>query len=316
MRRVLLIGFIIIGIAILVVTGPPITFKPTRFVAITIDDLPATSAQDLAEMQALTDDLLAHLKKFEIPAIGFVNEGKLFAGDSAKIEAHTALLRRWLDAGLELGNHTYAHIDFQNSPLDSIKADILRGERILRPLLAEYDAVPRYFRHPFLHTGPDLQTRAAIDSFLAEKGYTVAPVTIDNSEWIYADAYDKALDRGDASLAHRIGSDYIRYMEEVFEFNEALSHDVVGREIKHVLLLHANRLNADYLDDVITMIRRRGYAFITLEEALQDSAYTLPDTYAGPRGLSWLQRWAISRGEAPREEPGPPEFVMEIHRTR
>lgn len=313
MRRILLIGFIAVGIVVLIMTGSPISFEPTRFVAVTIDDLPATSARNLAEMESLTDALLAHLDAFAIPAIGFVNESKLYAGDSTETEARIALLRQWLESGLELGNHTYAHSDFQTSPLDSIKADVLRGERVLRPLLAEYGATPRYFRHPFLHTGPDFQTRAAIEGFLAENGYTVAPVTIDNGEWIYANAYIKALNRGDASLAHRIGTDYVRYMEQVFEFNETLSHEVVGREIKHVLLLHANRLNADYLDEVADMIRKRGYAFVSLEEALQDSAYTLPDTYAGPRGLSWLQRWAISRGQSPREEPQPRAFVMEVH---
>ena len=35
-------------------------------------------------------------------------------------------------------------------------------------------------------------------------------------------------------------------------------------------------------------MRKRGYRFVTLEEALNDSAYALPDTYVGEEGTGWL----------------------------
>ncbi len=73
-----------------------------REVAITFDDLPALG--QLPQMRSITERLLKTITENKIPAIGFVNEGKLhFAGEQ---EARTALLQMWLDAGLELGNHT------------------------------------------------------------------------------------------------------------------------------------------------------------------------------------------------------------------
>ena len=45
---------------------------------------------------------------------------------------------------------------------------------------------------------------------------SVAPVTVDNDDFVYAAAYASALRRGDAAAAARIGDDYLRYMDEVF----------------------------------------------------------------------------------------------------
>ena len=48
----------------------------------------------------------------------------------------------------------------------------------------------------------------------------------------------------------------------------------------------ANALNADYFDKLAQMIEKRGYKFISLDEALKDKAYTSPDAYAGPAGIT------------------------------
>jgi peptidoglycan-N-acetylglucosamine deacetylase len=167
----------------------------------------------------------------------------------------------------------------------------------------------RYFRHPTLNTGKDLAAKEAFEKFLTEHGYTVAPVTIDNSEWLFADAYNKAHLRGDTATMKRVADAYVPYLEKVFEFYEQLSRDVVGYEVKQTLLVHANMLNADKFGDVVKMLKRRGYAFVTLDEALQDKAYSLPDKYTGPVGISWLQRWAITKGGQMRPEPELPPVM-------
>lgn len=278
-----------------------------RAVAVTIDDLPAVARGGLAGWQRVTNRLLDHLAHHRIPAVGFVNESKLAQpGEEA---ARTALLQQWVEAGLELGNHTYGHVSFHTTPLDSFEADVLRGEVATRRLLGARGLTPRYFRHPYLRTGLDEATKAAFARFLDDHGYTIAPVTIDNDEWIYAAAYRAA---ADSTTKRRIGEAYVRYMDEVFAFYEQFSSDLLGYEVRQVLLIHANELNADYLGDLAEMMTRRGYTFITLEEALQDDAYRRGDPYTGPRGLSWLQRWAAGQGRESTDEPRVDGFVREI----
>jgi hypothetical protein len=58
------------------------------------------------------------------------------------------------------------------------------------------------------------------------------------------------------------------------------------------------------------MFRRRGYRLVTLAEAMADSAYRSPETYVGAKGLSWLQRWQISRGDPIEEQPRVPDWVQ------
>lgn len=289
-------------------TDSPAEADTGRAVAVTIDDLPTVRGRTAARRARITAGLLGHLTAFDVPAVGFVNESKL--GRPPQPE-RIALLEQWLDAGLDLGNHTYAHPNFYTTPLDDYQADVVRGEPVTAGLLTERGARLRYFRHPYLNTGPDGETKAAFERFLDRRGYTVAPVTIDNDEYVYALAYDRAQSAGDDALAARIGRDYVRYMDEMFAFYERLARDLLGREPAQILLLHANALNADYLDGLARMMQARGYRFISLGAALQDSAYALPDRYAGPRGLSWLQRWWTTEGRPLRAEPDPPEWVLE-----
>jgi peptidoglycan/xylan/chitin deacetylase (PgdA/CDA1 family) len=281
-----------------------------RRVAFTFDDLPAVRFSSVAEAGAITVKLVGHLRTLGIPAIGFVNEGKLHrAPESAA--ALTALLETWLDAGFELGNHTYSHIRLYDNPLEAVQADVVRGERDTRRLLAARGRTPRYFRHPTLNTGPDLQTREAFERFLTLHGYIVAPVTIDNDEYLYALAYDRSRARGDSGVLRRLRADYVRYMDETFGFYEALSDSLLGRQPAQILLLHANALNADVLPALAGMAAGRGYRFVSLEEALRDPAYGLPDRYVGPQGPSWLVRWALTRGLRPAEPPGIPAWVRD-----
>jgi peptidoglycan/xylan/chitin deacetylase (PgdA/CDA1 family) len=300
---------------LLTAAAVPHTQPVERVVAVTFDDLPATTAgvvaNDVASLEALTTKLLSAVREFGTPAVGFVNEGQLFVEGAgpADGERRIGLLRMWLDAGLELGNHTYSHRDLNVIPLEQFEADVMRGEVITRGLLKARGQTLRYFRHPFLHVGANLQTRRAFEAFLARRGYTVAPVTVDNDEFVYAAAYASALRRGDAAGAKRIADDYLRYMDEVFSFFEGVSRRVIGREIPQILLLHANTLNADRFGAVAEALMRRGYRFVPLHRALEDPAYRRPDEFVGAPSNSWFNHWEVTGGGKPVPTPAPPDWI-------
>ena len=280
-------------------------FAQSRQVAITIDDLPRTGdggGRDLASIRKMTEKLLAPLRG--IPVIGFVNAGRAQRLGDTGLQT---ILKIWLDHGATLGNHSYSHPDLNNVPLDRYTADILEGEPAITRALGHR---PVYFRHPFLHAGNDATKKRGLSEFLAAHGYTVAPVTFDNSEWMFAAIYGNALGR-DAALAARVKHAYVPYMESVIAFFEERSKEVVGREFPQTLLIHASQLNADTMPDLLAMFRRRGYTFVSLEQALKDDSYRLPENYIGNGGFSWIHRWSLAKGMPNKGEPGEPAWITE-----
>lgn len=290
-------------------SAPAQNASPTPLeIAVTFDDLPAVEGE-LANIQRLTKKLLAAIRTSQVPAIGFVNEGKLFV--YGEIDPRTALLREWLDSGLQLGNHTYSHINIGQVPFDTYAEDLIRGETVTRMLLAERGQKLRYFRHTQLRTGPTEEYRAQLNSLLERRGYVTAPVTIDNNDYIFARAYARATARSDKSAKQRLAKEYLVYMEKVVAHFEDLSRTFLGRPMKHTLLLHANDLNADHFPALARMLRNRGYKFISLDEALTDPAYRLPEAQS-PRGISWLHRWMLAKGLPMQEEPLEAEWVRTL----
>ena len=90
---------------------------PQRTIAITIDDLPAGAANSMtgAEIKEMTAKLLGILRDQKVPAVGFVNEQKLY--HLGEVDDRIATLNLWLEDGFELGNHTYSHPSLNNVPL-------------------------------------------------------------------------------------------------------------------------------------------------------------------------------------------------------
>lgn len=269
---------------------------PARRMAITIDDLPIAqiSQHTPAQQETITVRILAALAAHEAPAVGFVNTGKLEVAGAVD-SAREALLRRWLAAGCELGNHTRTHPSLHQVEPAVWEADAVAGETPLKALVEAAGGRLRWFRHPYLHLGLSTAVQAETAAFLAGRGYTVAPVTLDNSDWLYARAHTRAWNAGDSEAARRLGEDYLRYMLAVVELYEGQAELIVGRAIPQILLIHANALNADWLGPLLDALAARGYAFISLEEALADPVYARPvDGYTGKGGITWLHRWAIT----------------------
>jgi peptidoglycan/xylan/chitin deacetylase (PgdA/CDA1 family) len=169
----------------------------------------------------------------------------------------------------------------------------------------------RYFRHPYLDTGRDLQTRREAEAFLVARGYRIAPVTMDAWDWMFGRVYDDAKKRGDAAAQQEVVKSYLGYTTEVFSYYEKFSKDLLGYEPKQILLLHGNNLEAEHIGELFDLLRKRGYRFVTLQDALSDQAYALPDTFVGEEGSNWLDHWAISLGKPPLHAPEAPQAMVD-----
>ncbi|HYH87089.1 MAG TPA: M56 family metallopeptidase, partial [Pyrinomonadaceae bacterium] len=257
---------------------------PRRAVAVTLVSFPGNNIYSIERLNNKTRKLMRGLAANNIKAVAFVNEGRLYKEDGTPDEERVALLREWLDAGHELGNETFGHKSLYNHSVAEFQAEIEQGEKIMSKLVSERGGRLRYFSYPYLNTGATPEAKAAVENYLRGRGYRAHPVTIDNMDWLFNRAYIEALRREDDAAAARIRAEYIPYMERMFEFTESYSREVVGREFPQVLMLTAGALNADCFQDLAAMMKRRGYSFVTMEQAMKDEAYSLPDNYVGEHG--------------------------------
>jgi peptidoglycan-N-acetylglucosamine deacetylase len=277
-------------------TMQPFKEPAKRTVAVTFDDLPAMNSESLtgAEIVTLTRTLTETLCSHNVPAVGFVNEIKLYR--PAEVHLRSQALEMWLAAGLELGNHTFSHISLNCVSIEEWKDNVVRGETLIRSLLATKGIALRYFRHPYLDMGTDRQIRSKDREFLTERGYVIAPVTIDSVDWMYAHVYEDARGKSDAKREKQSMSDFISYTTSAIDYGERLALRTVGYEPKQILLLHANRLVAECLERILNMLRGRGYSYIPLHEALEDPIYSMPSEYFGSVGTTWINHLAYTQG--------------------
>lgn len=289
------------------------SFSQNKQICFTIDDMPLVTygISDTVYQKLIMDKLIDGLTANKIPAMGFVNEIKLYKNGTLN-PFQVQLLKSWLDSGLELGNHTFSHPDYNSLSATDFFKEIIKGEQVTKELMSKAGKEFKYFRHPFLHTGNSKVRADSLNHFLANHGYTVAPVTIDDEDYMFAAAYKKAQDRKDTKLMKQIGIDYIDYMERKVLYFERQSVALFGRQINQVLLIHASALNSDYIDALAKMFIRHGYNFISLSSALEDEAYNTPITAYGSWGISWIDRWALSQGKKGEFFKGDPEIPSYI----
>lgn len=285
------------------------TAGQSKVISITIDDLPLNGPRiEIHRLQTMTGKILDGIRKYQIPVVGFVNESLLYI--PGETDARIALLEAWSNAGVELGNHTFSHMGFKDASVKDYQDDFIRGETVTKMVAKKKGQKVRYFRHPFLQMGRTRELEKSFESFIGERGYQIAPVTIDTMDWMFLAAYAEALTQRNSEMIKRVSEEYLKYAALKFDFCERVASDLFGHPISHILLLHANELNADNIDGLVSMIKSRGYELIPLELALKDPVYQYPDEYQPTS--DWLSLWSFSKGRklAP---PMPPEFIQKLY---
>jgi peptidoglycan/xylan/chitin deacetylase (PgdA/CDA1 family) len=279
-------------------------------VALTFDDLPQLALTDRVDYaQATNHRLLAGLRRHRLPAIGFVVGSKL---EGPERPARTALLEDWLRAGRPLGNHTWDHASLNRTSLADYIADVEKDDALLRPLMAPHHRKPRWFRHPYLETGATAEVQHRFEAWLKAHGYRVAPVTLENADWMFAYPYDEAVLKGDRAEAERIRLEYLDYTAKCVVWYREAALELLGRRPALVFLLHGSRLNADSIDDLAQVLRHNGLRAASLDRAMRDRAYRLPDDQPEQPGDEWLTRWsrALHRDLPWGAFPQPPADIV------
>lgn len=256
--------------------------EPQPVIAFTFDDLPAHAAlpPGMTRVQ-IAEQTIAALKAANAPAAGFINGVQIEREpDSA------AVLGLWRAAGLTLGNHGWSHANLDDLTDARFAEELARNEPLLAAKMGAQDW--RWFRYPFLSEGKAPERRARIRRLLADKGYKVASVTIDFGDWAYNDSYARCMAKGDTAAVAAMEKDWLAVAEANADRARAMSRSLYGRDIPYVLLMHLGALDAKLLPQLLDLYKRKGFGFVSLEEASRNDHYRSevnPALAPQPQGL-------------------------------
>lgn len=282
------------------------------FVSIPPVDRSANAPKDAEATARL---LIDALKRNKVPATGFLQGGMISDGEKF-YPVRKEIARMWIDAGFELGLGGFKHISLYDvSPEDYID-NLEKNEMVAKKLLGDMGSPPRYFSYPFLNTGKTVDDRAKVEAWLAQRGYTPVKYSFDNQEWMYSWAYDMARNDNDINTMKEIRESYLAYMSRMFDHYEAYSREMFGRDIAQTMVLTPGRLITDTADEFFAMARKRGYSFISVDEAQGDPAYKTLEDFTGKAGISWFERWSMAKGRPLRDEPRVDASVERIWQAR
>lgn len=249
--------------------------------AITFDELPGSQSFGEVDYQAINYLVLQALKKHKVKATGFVV--------GSYIEDNFDLLGEWLNQGHQLGNLTFNQQDFNDVDFDSFIRDIVHGEDALEPMLEGFGQKKRFFRYPYLHYGTSVEGKREVQQFLEDHNITVAHATIVVEDYLYNLSLEKVGKTPDSAQYEQLMNDYINHVLDQIEGTERMAREVLGRPCRQILELRANRLNAIYLDEMLTQIEKIGYKFISLDRALNDKLYEAPEAYYDLKGVGYIE---------------------------
>jgi peptidoglycan/xylan/chitin deacetylase (PgdA/CDA1 family) len=267
---------------------------PHPVVALTFDDLPAAGRMPPGESRskliaALTNELKAnHLEG----TYGFVNAVKLENDPDAQ-----RALELWLDAGMNVGSHTWSHMSLTANTAEAFEQEIARNEAALGQYAETRDW--RWFRYPFLWEGETVEKRRAVRAYLRDHGYRIAEVTLDFEDYSWNDAYARCSAKNDDEAIAWLKQSYLETAAEYIELGREEEQIAFGHEIENVMLLHATSFTTLMLPDLLKMLRAQGFTLAGLAQVESDPAYardpdaelkyggTLPDQFMDSQHLRY-----------------------------
>jgi peptidoglycan/xylan/chitin deacetylase (PgdA/CDA1 family) len=212
------------------------------------------------------------------------------------------LLSAWDQAGHLICNHSYSHKLYgERTSYADFAVDFLKNEKVIAP----YHNRTALFRYPFLKEGDTADKRDRFRALLKERGYRVGHVTIDASDWYVSQRFVNRLAKQPNAPIAAYRDYLIAHLLDRATFYRQLASDVLGRDIRHTLLMHFNPLNALVLPDVMNAFETAGWQWIDASTAFEDPIFrSQPQTLPAGESLVWAIAKETGRFESRLRYPG------------
>src|SRR5229473_886678 len=202
--------------------------------ALTLDD-PTLSFGSVLRWQEANSRILKAISAKDSRAALFVCGMRVDEVDGAK------LLSAWDQAGHLICNHSYSHKFYgEQTSYADFAVDFLKNEKVIAP----YRHRTVLFRYPFLKEGDTAEKRDKFRALLKERGYRVGHVTIDASDWYVNQRLLRRWETVPNAKVEAYRDFLIAHLLDRAAFYRQLAIEVLGRDIRHTLLVHYNVLNA------------------------------------------------------------------------
>jgi peptidoglycan/xylan/chitin deacetylase (PgdA/CDA1 family) len=186
-----------------------------------------------------------------------------------------------------LGNHTWAHRDFDKETPEQFEVDVAKNEPLLKQLMGNENW--HWFRYPYLHEGDTIPKRRAVRAWLEAHGYKIAEVNMDFEDALWNAPYSRCMANHDEASVQKLHDSYLAAADQYFGVFRHISQMVYGRDVKYVLLLHVGVFDARMLPELLALYRAKGIRFISLADAISDPAYQDDPDIGEPTGGTQLE---------------------------
>ncbi|MDZ7624581.1 MAG: polysaccharide deacetylase family protein [Ignavibacteriaceae bacterium] len=224
--------------------------------------------------------ILDQLTERDLQAVLFV------CGRNLDNEDGKMVLESWDRAGHIIANHTYSHLNYNNpkNDFEKFRDDILRCDS----LISGYNNFQKYFRFPMLKGGETREKRDSINAFLHRTGYKNGYVTIDNSDWFINSRMIKFMEENPGESIEKYKKYYIEHLIDRAKYYDEIAFKLLGRRVKHTLLLHHNLTSALFLGDLMEAFEKEGWELINADDAFTDPVFEMiPDIIPAGESIIW-----------------------------
>jgi len=233
--------------------------EPTVKIALSFDDFPMGSSV-FFEKQERARVYVNTLKQLNIQAVFFC------IGEQIERYQGVECLQVIAEDHL-LANHSFKHLHLSELALEEFEEEVKKTEE----LLVDYPNFRKWYRFPYLDYGDKCafgdRKRSAAFLFLQQTGYQHGYITINTFDWYVDGCLKNAAKEGKQIDWVQLKIAYLSLLDGWIDAYHERWSKVLHRKFVHVLLLHANDINAFFLPDIVHMIQQKKWTIVSPEEA-------------------------------------------------